>query len=463
MAALPPGTSLFNGAYILEAPLGRGGFGLTYRAHEAEGERPVAIKECFPTGCVREGLNVESGDFASRECLESFRILFREQAARLKALHHPAIVPLHDCFDENGTTYLVMDLLEGPTLLQKLESEGAVPIETALEWGERLASALDAMHSAGFLHLDIKPENTILVDDEPVLVDFDLMTPRDSNDLRTRPLQLAAQIGTPGYAPLEQYAQHATLSPATDVYALGATLYHLISGNTPLSAVDRAAGVTLPPLQAANADLPPHLGVAIENAMHLQSGKRPQNIAEWLQSLQTPLEPEPDDEAPQNAAHSQGLYRVVLTVKTPVFPKRCVCCYAKSPTEEWTLSSPSGRWQLPLCELCRRHQAEARQSGFIIFWGMGASLLLAILGVWLSVLSNSFFPIFFCLLAPILCFTVMTYSGLKNSRAEEMLSDYCCDLNEPALYIFNGRVYIWKFRNSRYSEEFKEKNRDYVV
>jgi len=464
MSFLAPSTSLKNGEYTLESPIGRGGFGCTYRAFDHQTERTVAIKECFPSGCERQENTIVAGDFASHECLEKFRQLFREQGAHLAAIRHRAVVSLRDYFDENGTTYLVMDLLEGPTLLEQIEQQGPLPLEVASEIVAELADALKTIHDAGFLHLDIKPENVIMTNGVPVLVDFDLMSARDSHDFTTRPLQLAMQIGTPGYAPLEQYASQAPISPATDLYALGATFYHIATGIAPLSAVDRAAGMELSSPSTIRSEILPHHSHAIETAMQLQSGERPQSVADFLLLLQTPVVPNEDDEdKPQFAAHAKGFYRIVLTQKSAIFPKRCVCCYGKRPTDTWLLNSPSGKQILPLCDMCARHQKAAKQSGQVTFWGMGAALLITGLGVYLSVVNQSFFPIFLCFFAVILCFSSMSYGALKSSRAEEMLSDYCGDPAEPAVYIFNGRVHVWKFRNSNFAEDFKEKNQEFVV
>ncbi len=465
MPALPPETLLHDGAYRIESSLARGGFGLTYRARDTLNERDVAIKECFPTGCERDGLNVVPSDFAARGCLEAFRRGFHAQATRLKTLEHSSIVALLDSFDENQTTYLVMALLDGPTLLEHIEDRGPLPADSAIGYFENLADALSAIHGAGYLHLDVKPENVILVDGAPVLVDFDLLAEREKPDFNTRPLSLATQIGTPGYAPLEQYAQHAKLSPATDVYALGATLYHLLTGAAPLSAVDRAAGVALPDIAQTLPQLEAHLSLALERALHLDAPSRPQSIAELLESLKAPVvvdAPTPDDR-PQLATHARGSYRIVMTKKQPEMPARCVCCYARKPATQWQLNSPSGKWQLPLCEMCANHQHAAKLGDKVTFWGMGGSLILAMGGVALSVANRSFLPILFCLVAIVLNFTAMSYGALKNSRAGEMLSDFCSDLATPATYVYNGRVHIWRFRNSKFAEEFKEMNDEFVI
>lgn len=466
MPALPPETLLHDGAYRIETLLARGGFGLTYRARDLQNERDVAIKECFPAGCERANLNVVPADFAARGCLEAFKRGFHAQAARLQNLRHPSIVALLDVFDENETTYLVMALLEGPTLLEYVEKNGPLPSGAAISYVEKLAEALSAIHGAGYLHLDIKPENAILVGGSPVLVDFDLLTEREKPDFNTRPLSLATQIGTPGYAPLEQYAQHAKLSPATDVYALGATLYHLLTGGAPLSAVDRAAGVVLPAIAQTLPQLEAQVSGALERALHLDASQRPQSVAELLELFQAPVvaatAPALDDR-PQLASHSKGSYRIVLTKRQPELPARCVCCYARAPVMQWQLNSHSGKFQLPLCEACQHHQGAAKMGDKVTFWGMGLSLLMALGGVALSVANRSFLPILFCLIAIVVNFTAMSYGALKNSRAEEMLSDFCSDLATPATYVYNGRVHIWRFRNSKFAEEFKELNEEWVI
>lgn len=470
MSALSPQTSLRGGAYIIESVIGRGGFGITYRARDVEEERDVAIKECLPAGCERHDGVIVAGDFFAHSHCESFQNRFRAQAGHLKGISHPNLVHVLDCFDENGTVYLVMELVEGPTL-QTLLEERPIALEEARLWVEKLAAALDALHAGGLLHLDVKPENVILRDGEPVLLDFDLVQPCGEADFTTRPLSMAMQCGTPGYAPLEQYAQTGQLTPATDLHALAATFYHLLTGHAPLSAIDRATGLPLRPPEEIRDELEPHLSTAILRALAIKSEERPADARAFLQSLDLPAPPEADDDAdvtmslaPQLMTHGTGYHRVVLKVRTPTLPKRCVCCHDKPDRGTiWVLNSPSGRWELPLCDSCRRHQLAAKASGVVTFWGSVVSLALALVVVLLSFVTSSLYPLLLGPVCIVMNFAALSYGALKSTRAEEMLKNGCCDLTEPATYVFNGRVHIWRFKNPLYAEDFKKKNVDNVV
>lgn len=465
--ALAPQTSLHDGAFIIESVIGRGGFGITYRARDVRNQREVALKECFPLGCERRENAVVAREFWAHSHLAALQNRFRAQAQRLQTLSHPNLARVWDGFDENDTVYLVMELVEGPTLLRVIE-EREIAVEEALEWIEKLAFALGALHDAGLLHLDVKPENVILRENEPILLDFDLVQLQDGADVSTRPLALALQCGTPGYAPLEQYASTAKLSPASDFHALGATFYHLLTAKPPLGALDRAAGTSLvSPLQIRPL-LAPFLAEAIARALEIKSEARPASAREFVASMQEPT-PAPEDDdaadialAPQLMKHGTGFHRVVLTAKTPVLPARCVCCHDKSDTT-WLLNSPSGRWELPLCQRCYRHQNAAKAAGAVTFWGSILSLGIAVLVVGLSFVASSLWPLLLGPVCIVMNFAALSYGALKSSRAEEMLKPNCCDLTEPATYVFNGKVHIWRFKNGHFAADFKKRNADFVA
>ncbi len=508
MSALPPQTPLQNGAFQVENVLGRGGFGITYRALETASRRAVAIKECFPAGCERNGLEVVADDFWSRAQSAALQARFRAQAAQLGPIQHPNLARVRSSFEENGTVYLVMELVEGETLLELLES-GSIQPETAQIWIEKIAGALGALHDGGLLHLDVKPENILLrrtetseietsetedeIDEptvdsapesaldlanrEPILLDFDLIQPQ-TLDATTRPLALAMQCGTPGYAPLEQYAAGAKMTPATDFYALGATFYQLTTGQVPLGAIERiagegsGAGEFQAPIRLCDT-LKPHQNTAILGALNLDSDDRPQNAASFLESLIAPPTPAEIDQdeadsrdaglhAAQFLKHGTGVYRVVLTVKHPVFPRRCACCHEKADAK-WVLTSPSGRYELPSCEKCNRHQLASRAASLVTFWGSILSLALALLVALISVVTATLFLLFISAACIILNFAALSYGALKSSRAEEMMRNSCCDLSAPATYVYNGQVHIWRFKNAAFAADFKKRNAAAVV
>lgn len=470
---LPTGTLLHEGLYRLEDEIGRGGYGVTYRATKMDDEVLVAIKECFFPGCRREGEAISPCDDGTQKALDAWGERVLAQAERLRPLQHPHLAHTLEAWRENNTVYLAMELLEGPTLAQVIEARERLPFEEALQHASELAGALDALHERGLVHLDVKPENAILTERGAVLLDFDLVQPSGEADFSTRPLSLAGRIGTPGYAPPEAYGEHAPQGTPSDVYALGATLYFLLGGQTPPSAVDRAAGLEVLPL-----DIAPHLQEALEAALQLPINARPATIGEF-QAMWVPPPaplPPPDDFAfsQHHASMMQsqlasGVYRVVLTQSDPEFPARCACCFEKADVDTHiTINSPSGKRYIPGCQVCLRHQHVARASSNGTGWGAGLSVPIVALGAILCVTSDSspfqfVLGFLLCICALFVYFASISYGAHKSSRAEEMLKSSCCHSLEPVTYSFNGRVYIWRFKNVLYAEEFKKKNADFVV
>ena len=485
MAALPVGTLLGAGAWEIRGVLGRGGFGVTYRAWDEGRQCEVAIKECFPAGCRRHGRSVVGPDFSSAAALENGKAGLRRQGAHLAHLQHPAIVRALEHFEENATVYLVMELVSGPNLLEVMEAEGIPPLPLRLEWIEQLSSALHEVHRAGYLHLDIKPENVLLRATDAtaglVLVDFDLLQARDELDLTTRPLALATQCGTPGYAPLEQYSQHAPLSGASDIYALCATFYHLTTGQVPLSAVDRAAGLILPPPLELCPELPEWIAAAIVQGMALKADDRPAGVAELQSLLEEPAAGPPEtataaltndpqlhpgaNYVPQAVVLHHApvtVHRVVVTTAQPNFPDSCVCCGSAANTT-YHYKAIGYTWQLPLCDFCEHHQSENRLAGLVTAWGMGLSAVIAAAGLAFSAMNSSIWPL---LLAPagiILNFSAMSFGALKNSHTEEAMRDTCTDMSQPVTHVYNGRVHIWRFKNAAVATQFKALNASNVV
>ncbi len=276
-SALPRGTRLHNGTYALGEVLGQGGFGITYKGGDMALKRYVAIKEYFPAGALRQGRDVVMADAVA---LHRGVAEFLNEARVLGRFQHPGIVGVAGTFEENNTAYMVMEWIEGETLEARIQDKTRLDEWEVTDIGSRLAGALAVVHGAGVLHRDIKPDNVILRrSGGAVLIDFGTARAFDHSATKM------TQIVTPGYAPLEQYASNAKRGPASDIYALAATLYHALSGTKPVAATDRAADVPLPKLESLRPGLTPLLTDAIMGALAMEFARRPQSAGEFEAQL----------------------------------------------------------------------------------------------------------------------------------------------------------------------------------
>lgn len=244
----------------------------------------VAIKEFFVKDfCNRadDTAQITVGTLSKKGLVDRLRRKFVDEAKALHSLHHSGIVSVTDIFEENGTSYFVMDYIDGQSLSAKLKSEGPMSEAQALKYIRQIADALKYVHANNRLHLDIKPANIMVnASDNAVLIDFGASKQYDEvNGENTSTLMGK----TPGYAPLEQMGNDVVqFFPSTDIYALGATLYKLLSGITPLSANMLAAGEELQPLPA---NVSATTANAIKRSMSLKRSERPQSIDEFLALL----------------------------------------------------------------------------------------------------------------------------------------------------------------------------------
>jgi eukaryotic-like serine/threonine-protein kinase len=215
--------------YRIVRLLGQGGMGSVYRAWDVRLKVPIALKELLP----QPGLDEAS--------LAALRDQFEQEAGVLARLNHPHLVRVTDFFEEGDKAYLVMDFVEGRSLADLIVQEGGQSESRVMGWARQLLEALDYCHTRGVVHRDIKPQNIILrLDGSVVLVDFGLVKLWDPNDPVTRTVMRG--MGTPEYAPPEQYgATKDHTGPPSDIYSLGATLYHLLSGQSPPTATERMA------------------------------------------------------------------------------------------------------------------------------------------------------------------------------------------------------------------------------
>lgn len=279
---LAPGSFLKGGAYQIAEPIGQGGFSLTYLGHEGSRRLPVAIKEMFPVGCVREGLRIvpaNNWDAASfKDALESFV----GEGKLLERFNHPGIVKVYALFEENGSAYLVMEFLQGESLSQGLQRRGAMNQEQALEVARQVGESLQIVHSGGLIHSDVKPENVIRTEDgRLVLLDFGV----SRGYLSSKSAKVSMVAVSPGYSPPEQYVRTKTLTPASDIYALSASLFHLLTQRMPPDAVSRRRGAPLPPLVELNPTVSNRFWQAIEVGLHEEPDERFDTVKDFMEML----------------------------------------------------------------------------------------------------------------------------------------------------------------------------------
>ena len=281
MQELKQGTPLQGGKYIIKRVLGQGGFGITYLAEQVSLGREVAIKEFFmKDNCVRDESSSEVSipTTGSAAQVEQYRKKFMKEARTLASLVHTNIVSVIDVFEENGTVYFSMPFIPGGSIKDLIERRGHLSESEALLYVSQVAKALQYMHQERHIcHYDVKPDN-ILLDSKgnAVLIDFGISKNYDANgnETSTTPIGMSE-----GYAPIEQYQQMVEeFSPASDVYALGATLYFMVTGTKPPTAVSRIGGEEL----FFSSAVSPSIRELIERAMIIGVKNRPNDVGIFL-------------------------------------------------------------------------------------------------------------------------------------------------------------------------------------
>lgn len=318
--ALPVGTNLLGDQFTITSRLSAGGFGITYRAQDNFLGRTVVIKECFADDfCIRSGKDVMSRNQASEKNFRSIVDMFIREARSLAKLRHPNIVGVHRAFEENGTAYMALDLIVGHDLDNILEvNSTSLPPSGVKDMLLRLLDAVETIHDADLLHRDISPDN-IMIDENgnPVLIDFGAA--RGDASRRTRAIS-SLLVVKDGYSPQELYVAGSIQTPSSDLYALAATFYHVLSGEAPpnsqIRMVEVAGQNTDPcvPLAGRIQGYEPAFLEAIDKAMQPLPRDRLQSAGEWLDLI---LDPEDDDFVPTSASTPSDATLAAVVSDTP--------------------------------------------------------------------------------------------------------------------------------------------------
>jgi serine/threonine-protein kinase len=266
--------TILQDRYRIMSRLGQGGMGAVYRAWDMRLNVAVALKEMTP----QPGLDPQT--------LVDLRRQFQQEAMVLARLNHPHLVRVTDFFEEEDNTYLVMDFVDGESLADRISRQGALPEQDTLVWAGQLLDALAYCHGEGVIHRDIKPQNVIIrPNGRAVLVDFGLVKLWDPYDPRTKTAMRG--MGTPEYAPPEQYETDAGHTDArSDIYSLGATLYHALAGQAPPTATLRmAAPEQFVPVRTLNPYASATTEAAVLRAMELARSQRWSSAGEMAAAL----------------------------------------------------------------------------------------------------------------------------------------------------------------------------------
>jgi serine/threonine-protein kinase len=263
------GKTLQGGKYTINQEIGRGGFGITYKATHHFLHQEVVIKT------LNHKLQ-KHPDFAK------FESQFQDEARRLASCVHPNIVRVSDFFVEADFPYMVMEYIPGETLGEAFVMPGIpLPEDRAIHYIRQIGAALGAVHQKGLLHRDVKPDNIILRQNtnEVILIDFGI-----AREFNTSVRQAHTGMVSEGYSPMEQYLTNARRSPATDVYGLASTLYALLTAQVPMPVLLRDKEKMPSPRE-----LQPHLSAAVNQAimrgMAVEARFRPQTVVDWLDLL----------------------------------------------------------------------------------------------------------------------------------------------------------------------------------
>lgn len=274
--------SVLNGRFVVGKTLGQGGFGITYAGYDVTTDEKVAIKEFYPDGGVsRQKDSYTILPYSEKKTEELFadgKAKFLKEAQKLvKFTDVEGIVKVKDYFEENGTAYIVMEYVEGPTLIQYLNKLGQPILPSDLYvLLTPIFSALEQVHAQGILHRDISPDNIIVSPSVAKLLDFGAARDFSLLGEKSNTINIKA-----GYAPEEQYLTHGKQGPWTDVYALAATCYRAVTGKTPASSIERLSGDILIAPSTLSPNVTPAIEQVLLKGMAVRKENRYQSVNEF--------------------------------------------------------------------------------------------------------------------------------------------------------------------------------------
>jgi eukaryotic-like serine/threonine-protein kinase len=295
--AWQPGTKLYGDRYTIIKKLKEGGFGITFLARNRKGQ-DIVIKTLLDKILIDPNF-VEFRDKYLRD--------FKDEATRLAVCRHPHIVQIDNVFREGSLPCIAMEYIAGQNFWELVRGKGALSEAEAVDYIQQIGNALTVVHDKGLLHRDIKPQNIMKREGktEAVLIDFGIAREFIPNITQTHTF-----AATQGFAPLEQYDEHAHRGEYTDVYALSATLYFLLTGKVPTPAPNRSVGFNFPLLNKV-VNVSNRVHEAVMKGLELKPDKRSQSVEEWLEILiDNQVIPAPMPTIPQLFAPSTPLETV---------------------------------------------------------------------------------------------------------------------------------------------------------
>ncbi|WP_216825769.1 serine/threonine-protein kinase [Ruegeria sp. EL01] len=308
---LPAGTQLLHGQYKIDRYLNSGGFGITYLASDSL-NRKVVIKECFPAMFARrENVLVQARVQKHKDDLRQIVRHFIQEAQRLASMDHPNIVGVHQVFEDNDTAYMALDFIEGPDLLDAIEdTEAQLDEADVMSILRQILDAVAYMHKQGMLHRDISPDNILIGPDKiPVLIDFGAAREQSR---KTHRVLSALRAVKDGYSPQEFYVTDGVQGPFSDLYALAASFYHVITGErapdsqTRVSAIAERRPDPCKLLQGRFDKYDDVFLEALDKAMSAMPKDRFQTADEWLEAIDHLAEPPAVEQDVKVAVSSSG-------------------------------------------------------------------------------------------------------------------------------------------------------------